>query len=130
MTIDILSSNGRVVRCSNCRLRVTRYVTNNNIALEAICTAESTTPDGEFVGEDEPWSVMTVNPSEQLPDDMICVKDYSEGAGNLRTLVDAGLVEPTPVRLISSGFVNLPVCKLTEKGREWVAGELAKVDAA
>ena len=58
------------------------------------------------------------------------MKDYSEGAGNLKTLEAAGLIETPPVRTIPSGLVQLPVCRLTVKGRMMVANCLEDEEAA
>lgn len=116
MIINILDGTGKNIRCRNCTLEVSRYSTNGNLAIQAYC------PDGE------PWSVMTVNPMEQLDDAHICVKDYSEGAGNLITLIQAGLIGE-PERFIESGFVKLPVCPLTEKGLKWVKSFFAGKEA-
>lgn len=131
LVVDIIDPDGQV-RCTKCLLRAARYVSYGNIAIEAYTTAESRMGDSEplgpgeawGVGPGEVWGVLTVNPSEELGDHAVCVKDYSEGDGNLRTLLGAGIVE-TPYRYIPSGFVELPVCRLTPKGRDWVKAELA-----
>ena len=123
LVVDILRPDGRV-RCTKCLLKASRYATYGNIAIEAFATAESRMPNGERLEPGEDWGMLTVNPAEELGDHVVCVKDYSEGEGNLRTLVDAGIVE-TPYRYIPSGFVTLPVCRLTPKGRDWVKSELA-----
>lgn len=127
LVVDILGPDGRV-RCTKCLLRVSTYSFYGNIAIQAFATAESRMADmddGERLEPGEHWGVLTVNPAEELGDHVVCVKDYSEGAGNLRTLLDAGIVE-TPYRQIPSGFVYLPVCRLTPKGRDWVKSELAR----
>lgn len=124
LVVNILDQDGRV-RCTKCLLRATTYSLYGNIAIQAFCTAESHMPDGERPEPGEGWGVLTVNPAEELGDNVVCVKDYSEGAGNLRTLLEAGIVE-TPYRQIPSGFVYLPVCRLTPKGLEWVKSELAE----
>lgn len=113
LVADILAPDGGV-RCAKCRLRATTYMSNGNLAIEAFC------PDGES------WDVLTVNPGFPLNDDCVCVKDYSEGAGNLKTLEAAGLIEMPPIRHEPSGFVLLPVCRLTEKGRAFVARAIRK----
>lgn len=48
---------------------------------------------------------------EDLAEDEICIKDYSENTGILQALVEAGVVS-NPIRMVSSGFVQIPVCKL------------------
>ena len=113
LVADILAPDGSV-RCAKCRLHAEVYASNGNLAIQATC------PDGE------PWGTLTVNPGFPLNDDCVCVKDYSEGAGNLKTLEAAGLIEMPPIRHEPSGFVLLPVCRLTEKGRAFVARAIRK----
>lgn len=113
--VDILSPDGGI-RCTRCQLKAGVYC-NGNLAIEAVCR------DGE------PWGVLTVNPGIALEDDFVCIKDYSEGAGNLKTLEAAGLIETPPVQQIPSGFVQLPVCRLTEKGKAFAADAYRKRDA-
>jgi len=117
LVVDILAPDGSV-RCAKCRLRASTYQSNGNLAIEATCA------DGE------PWGVLTVNPGFPINDDCVCVKDYSEGAGNLKTLEAAGLIETPPVRLEPSGFVMLPICRLTEKGKAFVARAIRKREKA
>lgn len=60
----------------------------------------------------EPVATATVNiPEADLADGEILVKDYSENEGMLAFLEENGLVEDTG-RVISSGYVAVPVCKL------------------
>lgn len=88
----------------NCHLVPGRYG-NGNLALRVL--AEN----------DEPIMVASVNPGEEIPDDRIAIKDYSENQGIADTLVRYGYIEEEPEDLISSGFVEIPVYRLTEKGR-------------
>lgn len=104
VVLDILDPDGNV-RCPKCTVKANRYLADGNVALEATCD------DGE------PWGILTVNlPGAVIPRDCVAVKDYSEGSGNLRTLIDSGLVESCPVRTVPSGLVSIPVCRLTKKG--------------
>lgn len=104
VVLDILNPDGNV-RCPKCTVKANRYLTGGNVALEATCE------DGE------PWDVLTINlTGVSIPRNCVAVKDYSEGAGNLRTLADAGLVESCPVGVVRSGFVAIPICRLTKKG--------------
>ena len=82
-----------------------RYRDNGNRALEIINHAEG------------PIATVTVNPGEPVENDCIAVKNYSENAGMLDFLRDNGIVGET-VRVINSGWVEIPVCRLTEKGLE------------
>jgi hypothetical protein len=73
--------------------------------------------------EEGPVAVATVNvPEEPLGPDEVCVKDYSENEGMVAALVEAGVVEPLVVRRVRQGFVEIPVCRLTEKARAFVEG--------
>lgn len=111
MTIDLVDEDGKV-RMAGCTLWVGRYDCPGNIAVMAMC------PDGEL------WGMITVNPPEKLEDDVLCIKDYSEGRGNVRSMHEAGLVLE-PERMIPSGFVELSVCRLSEKGKAWIDAALA-----
>lgn len=64
----------------------------------------------------EPWKDYTAN-VEGVKEDEVPIKNYSEGSGNLKELIDAGLVTK-PHREIPSNFVTIPVCYLTEKGKK------------
>ena len=62
------------------------------------------------------YAVATVNlPDEPLEDGYVFVKDYSENEGMLQALVDAGIVERTDKDTVQSGYVEVPVAKLTIK---------------
>jgi hypothetical protein len=58
----------------------------------------------------------SVNIPEQLvmmqPDEIL-IKDYSENEGMLDLLIKEGVVTDTGHR-VQSGFVEIPICKLTE----------------
>lgn len=93
-----------------CFLQITRYVANDNLCLIA----------RDDMTEDVIMR-LTVNPSVKLTDDEICIKTYSENEGLQECLIEQGLIEPTPVRSFESGFVVLPVHRLTEKGKALIA---------
>jgi len=107
-----------------------RYVTNGNLALTAFCTATSriVSTDGLKPGElccaGETWGTLTTNVDPSFGDDRVLVKDYAEGEGYLASPLAAGLVE-APTSTVASGFVkDIPVCKLTPKGKAFVAASL------
>ena len=125
--VDVLDPYGHVL-CSNCRLVVRRYAESNNVAIQAVCTVASVSASAKPLEHGRLWAYMTVDPGQRLPDSTIAVKDYAESEGSLRTLAEAGIIDPQPVRLIPAGFMVIKVCRLTEKGREWVARGLAKGD--
>lgn len=93
-----------------CFLQVTRYVANGNLCLIAY----------DDMTEEEVMR-LTVNPSVKLTDDEICIKTYSENEGLLECLIEQGLIDPMPERSFASGFVMLPVHRLTEKGKALIA---------
>lgn len=55
--------------------------------------------------------IASVNLDANLPDNMVAIKDYSENAGMLTALTEAGIVSE-PVSYIASGFVTVPICKI------------------
>lgn len=59
-----------------------------------------------------PVVVATTN-IDGLDSDEIAIKDYSENEGVYNALLKAGVIFPKH-REISTGFVTVPVCKLTE----------------
>lgn len=57
----------------------------------------------------------TVNlPEEDLEDNEVFIKDYSENDGILEVLVNAGIIEDTG-RRVQTGFVTIPVCRVLKK---------------
>ena len=61
--------------------------------------------------DSSPIATATVNlPDEDMTDDEVAIKDYSENEGMLAALLDSGLISK-PVRLAFSGFVTVPICK-------------------
>ncbi|MHB8549226.1 MAG: hypothetical protein ACYDAZ_08705, partial [Thermoplasmataceae archaeon] len=54
----------------------------------------------------------TINlPDAQVGDGEVIIKDYAECEGMLEAFIKAGVVEPTG-RMVDSGFVTLPICRL------------------
>ena len=67
--------------------------------------------------DDEPMYTATVNiTGYPLDKDECFIKDYSENEGVLNTLIHAGIIKETDIR-IKQGFVELTVCKIL-KGLE------------
>ena len=61
-----------------------------------------------------PYATASINmPAEDLEDDEVIIKDYSENAGILDSLVEAGVVSE-PIRHIQAGFTFVPVVKLLD----------------
>lgn len=74
------------------------------------------TPEGES------WLDATRAVGCTLPTDCVAIKDYSENEGVLALLVKAGVLEPHPLDTIPSGFVELPVHRLTRAALAQAAG--------
>lgn len=68
--------------------------------------------------EDGPISRVTVNPGIMIPRTQIAIKDYSENEGMVDFLKSEGLIEDVPVMTIPSGWIEIPVYNLTDKGKE------------
>ncbi len=64
------------------------------------------------IADGMPFATATVCVEDELlKEDEVAIKDYSENAGMLDTLLMAEVVE-YPHAYIQSGFVKIPVCKL------------------
>ena len=62
-----------------------------------------------------PYATATVCVEDNLlKEDEVAIKDYSENAGILDSLIEANIVE-LPHAFIQSGFVKIPICKLVTK---------------
>lgn len=92
------------------RLEFHRYLTNDNICLRGIVLDPS--------GLEEPFCTYTTNTDRVLPPDQVALKTYAEGEGADTTLIAANIIEPDPVDFIGSGWVIIPVYKLTESAKK------------
>ena len=70
--------------------------------------------DGD-IGFTEQYAIATVYvvELEQFSDEYVAIKNYAENEGVLNALIDGGVVEEEAVAIIRSGFVDLPIHKLT-----------------
>ena len=85
-----------------------RHYPNGRLAIQLF----SYSAENNFI---EPWATVTVNlPDQAIPENTVCVKDYSENDGLLELLIQSNIVEPKAVLEIPSGFVLIPVHPLTE----------------
>lgn len=66
--------------------------------------------------EGEVVTVATVN-TVPLPDRLVAIKNYSENEGVLDFLIENNVVEPEKGNTIYSGFVEIPIHRLTEESR-------------
>lgn len=69
----------------------------------------------EDMGFTEQYAIATVYvvELEQFSDEYVAIKNYAENEGVLNALIDGGVVEEEAVAIIRSGFVDLPIHKLT-----------------
>ncbi len=85
---------------------IARYQDNNRIAIEYISFEE---------GYPERECIATINlPEEHLEDDEVIIKTYSKGEGLYEMMLQAGHIGHM-IRVVESGFINAPVCKLLIK---------------
>jgi hypothetical protein len=63
--------------------------------------------------EGEPWLSATVAVPQAIPAGCVGIKDWSENEGVPDVLTDGGLIEGEPVQHVRSGFVTIPVYRLT-----------------
>ena len=64
-----------------------------------------------YASNGQPYAVASVAIDQLLQSDEVAVKNYSENEGILKSLLKAGIIA-TPHRFISSGFVQIPICKI------------------
>lgn len=96
----------------DCVVVATRYAVNGAKALHLIGA-----PGSEYEGE--PIATCTVNLPDatiKLSNDEIFVKNYSENEGMFSALVHAGLIEEKPTGIEVSGWVRIPIARLTKLG--------------
>lgn len=68
-----------------------------------------------FQDGEEWWTATVCVPNHTPPEGYVLIKNYSENAGLLPALIEAGIIDPSTER-ISSGFVSdIHLCKLTGK---------------
>lgn len=90
-----------------CQVLFGRYSANNQVMIRLIsnvdgspmCTASTCLPEIDFTFDGEADGEYTA------------IKDYSENSGILKALVEAGVVQESPLS-ISSGFVTIPVVRV------------------
>ena len=87
----------------NCEFE-TGYYGNGNRALKVSSEEEGLIC---VCSVNQPWG--------NVPDDAIAIKNYSENEGMDETLADMGIISEKLAE-IPSGFVTIPVYRLTEKG--------------
>lgn len=71
----------------------------------------------DFVGNEGPVFVATVNVPgiEDLGEHVVAIKDYSENEGVRAELVRLGIINPIPLAYAHSGFVEIPIHRLSDQ---------------
>lgn len=91
----------------HCEFIVNKYVGTGNLSVEI------------WSPEEGPITKVTVNTDGvSIPEGYIAVKDYSENEGMVEWLISQDLIIDDVVTFIESGFIHIPVFKLTDKGKE------------
>lgn len=102
---NYLTYESKYDRYEDCYFQTGRYL-NGNLVVEIYSRSLG------------PITRVTINPDIVLPDDLIAIKNYSENSGMVEWLISQGIIEPTAIREITSGWVSIPVHRLTEKGKQ------------
>ena len=85
----------------DCIVQFAKYANNNRTAIELIHATE-----GDSV------AMATINvPDEELEEDEVVIKDYSENEGMFEALVNANIISES-VYHVATGMIMSPVCKL------------------
>ena len=80
------------------------YYGNGNKAIQLI--------DAE---DGDPVATATVNlVEEQIDEDLVFVKDYSENSGMVKALTMAGIIIPQEIHTVQTGYVWVSAYKLTK----------------
>lgn len=82
----------------------TGHYENGNLAIEI------------WSNEEGPITRVTVNPDIKIPQTQIAVKDYSENEGMVDWLISQDIIEKNPVKVVESGWVEIPIFNLTLNG--------------
>ena len=64
-----------------------------------------------YASNGQSYKVASVAIDQLLQSDEVAIKNYSENEGILETLLEGGIIA-TPHRFVSSGFVQIPICKM------------------
>ena len=55
-------------------------------------------------------------------DDVLAVKDWNENEGMFEALIEQGIITNECVDIVESGFVDIKIYRLTEKGKDLFKG--------
>lgn len=90
-----------------CELEFKQYYNNNNTAIVLMGIAD------DYIGEIVGYA--TTNTDHILPVNIVAIKDYSENTGMAKALVEHGVIYPTPVNTVETGFIEVSFYLLTDE---------------
>ncbi len=96
-------------------LEVTKYADGNPALIGLLQWGDDDYPDEQTLSINVPAS------SGLLGKDEFFIKNYSEAVEIYGGLISLGIITETG-KTVQSGFVSIPVCKLTEKGKGLING--------
>ena len=78
--------------------------------------------------DDSPIATASINlPDEELDEDAVFVKEYSENAGMVKTLQDANVITNEIVKTANSGFVTIDAYRMSEETKKQFQEVLNKI---
>ena len=110
MNNDAVDTGKKVTFCGfKCDVFKDKYRNNGRTALLLIASDDDSEKE-IFKGEDIATATCNLT-DEDINPACVCIKDWSESEGMVDILMDAGVVSQ-PVKFVSSGHVQVPVCFL------------------
>lgn len=96
---------GKYCRYDDCEFLLGHY-SNGNLGIEI------------WSVDNGPITKVTVNPDIKIPEDRIAIKNYSENEGMVDWLISMSIIEDSPANVIHSGWIDIPVHRLTTHGKK------------
>lgn len=98
-----------------CELEFKQYY-NNNTAIVLMGIAD------DYIGKVVGYA--TTNTDHILPTNTVVIKDYSENTGMTKTLVEHGVIYPTPVNTVDTGFTTVSFYLLTDEAMKELINQI------
>lgn len=70
----------------------------------------------------ERYATASTHISQELPPDLVAIKDYSENTGIRQALIDAGIIQPEPWGWVDSGYVRVYIHPLSANALTAISG--------
>ncbi len=91
---------------------VKKSYSNGRLALQLMNAKSLKEPNYSMQLGTECIATVTINlPNEDIADDEIFIKNYSENEGMLEALLEANVISK-PIKYVKIGFVEVPLCKI------------------